>query len=82
MENLTVRQCLAEFPDALVGDLGVFENQPLEGREPLQVLQSRVGDLGTPWNWFARLEARYDLPIAVTIHSVHSVYRKRSERVT
>ena len=32
-----------------------------------------------PWNWFAQLEARYDLPIA---RAIHSVYRKRSERVT
>lgn len=47
--------------------------------EVRRVLARRERGNRPSWNWFARLEARYDLPIATAIHSV---YRKRSERVT
>jgi hypothetical protein len=39
----------------------------------------RRGGNRRPWSWFHRLQERFRLPTAVT---VHSTYRKRSERFT
>jgi len=42
-------------------------------------LVRRRGGNRRPWSWFRRLQERYRLPPAVTIHST---YRTRSERIT
>ena len=45
MDDLAVRQCLLEFLNSFVGDLGVAEVQPLETGQPSQLLQAGIGDL-------------------------------------
>jgi RNA-directed DNA polymerase len=49
------------------------------GRVWRKWLVRRRGGNRRPWSWFHRLQERFRLPTAVT---VHSTYRKRSERFT
>ena len=44
--DLDVRQCLLQFVDAGIGDLGVAEVQVFELRQSPKMLQPRVADLG------------------------------------
>ena len=45
VRDLAVWQGLLQFGDARVGDLGVAEVELLQVRQPLEMHQSRVGDL-------------------------------------
>ena len=43
--DITIWQCLLEFGDARVGDLGVVEMERLQTGQSRQMHQPRVGDL-------------------------------------
>ena len=44
--DLAVRQGLLEVLDSRIGDLGADQVEPFQLREPLQMDQPHVGDLG------------------------------------
>ena len=46
MVDRAVGECLLEFGDALVGDLGVKEDERMQIGQPLEMHQPCVGDLG------------------------------------
>ena len=45
MVDRAVGECLLEFGDALVGDLGVKEDERMQIGQPLEMLQPRIGNL-------------------------------------
>ena len=45
MVDHAVGECLLEFGDALVGDLGVKEDERMQIGQPLEMLQPRIGNL-------------------------------------
>jgi len=46
VDDFTIWQCVLEFLDTRIGNLGGNEVKPLQTHQPVQMHQSSVGDLG------------------------------------
>ena len=62
-EDGTVRQSLLQLGNARAGDLGAVEDEPLQVGQPLEVHQSRVGDLGVD-------ESEHPLPFLAMVSEI------------